>query len=126
MELHSQPPAVAQVFQTVMIHGPLTRPEIGQRTGLSSGAVTKAAIPLLDDGWITELGRTARERSAGRPAALIAVRGERANFLGVKVTADELIGVRIDLTGKPIAARRARLDTRDVDSVVQAINLLAK
>jgi predicted NBD/HSP70 family sugar kinase len=126
MELDSQPPAVAAVLQTVMIHGPLTRTEIGQRTGLSSGAVTKAAIPLIDDGWITELGKTARERSAGRPATPIAVCGDRAHFLGVKVTADELIGVRIDLAGKPVAARRAELNTRDVDSVVQAISRLAK
>jgi predicted NBD/HSP70 family sugar kinase len=126
MELASQPPAVAHVFQTVMIHGPLTRTEIGQRTGLSSGAVTKAASPLLDDGWITELGRPVRERSAGRPATLIAVRGERAHFLGIKVTADELIGVRIDLTGKPVASRRARLDTREIAGVVQAISRLTK
>ena len=126
MELRSQAPAVAQVFQTVLVHGPLSRAEIGRRTGLSSGAVTKAATPLLADGWIAELGRPEAGRPAGRPATLVAVRAERANFLGVKVTADELIGVRIDLTGKPVAARRATLDSRDVDSVVQAIARLVR
>jgi predicted NBD/HSP70 family sugar kinase len=126
MELRSQPPAVTHVFQTVLVHGPLSRAEIGRRTGLSSGAVTKAATPLLDDGWIAELGAPAVDRPAGRPATLVAVRGERASFLGVKVTADELIGVRVDLTGKPVAARRARLDSRDVDSVVRAIARLAR
>lgn len=126
MDLSSQAPAVAHVFQAVLVHGPLTRAEIGRRTGLSSGAVTKAAAPLLDDGWITELGRPAGDRPAGRPATLVAVRGARASFLGIKVTEDELIGVRIDLTGKPVAARRARLDSRDVDSAVQAIARLAR
>jgi predicted NBD/HSP70 family sugar kinase len=126
MELRSQPPAVAHVFQTVLVHGPLTRTEIGRRTGLSSGAVTKAATPLLDDGWIAELGRPVADRPAGRPATLVAVRGERARFLGVKVTADELIGVSVDLTGKPLAARRAGLDSRDVDSVVRAIARLVR
>ena len=126
MELGSQAPAVAQVFQTVLVHGPLSRAEIGRLTGLSSGAVTKAATPLLDDGWIAELGRPAADRPAGRPATLVGVRAERANFVGVKVTADELIGVRIDLTGKQVAARRATLDSRDVDSVVQAIARLVR
>jgi predicted NBD/HSP70 family sugar kinase len=126
MELRSQAPAVAHVFQTVLVHGPLSRAEIGRRTGLSSGAVTKAATPLLDDGWIAELGRPAADRPAGRPATLVGVRAERANFLGVKVTADELIGVRIDLTGKPVAARRATLDSRDVESVVRAIARLVR
>jgi predicted NBD/HSP70 family sugar kinase len=110
----------------VMVHGPISRAEIGRRTGLSSGAVTKAATPLLDDGWIAELGRPAADRPAGRPATLVGVRAERANFLGVKVTADELIGVRIDLTGKPVAARRATLDSRDVESVVRAIARLVR
>jgi predicted NBD/HSP70 family sugar kinase len=126
MELRSQAPAVAQVFQAVLVHGPLSRAEIGRRTGLSSGAVTKAATPLLDDGWIAELGSPAADRPAGRPAVLVGVRAERANFVGVKVTADELIGVRIDLTGRPVAARRATLDSRDVDSVVQAIARLIR
>jgi predicted NBD/HSP70 family sugar kinase len=110
----------------MLVHGPLTRAEVGRRTGLSSGAVTKAAGPLLDDGWIVELGEPAGERGTGRPATLVAVRAERASFVGVKVTADELIGVLTDLTATPIASRRARLDSRDVTSVVGAIARLVK
>lgn len=126
VELPNQAPAATLVFQTMLAHGPLTRAEVGRRTGLSSGAVTKAATPLLDDGWIVELGRPAGDHLAGRPATLVAVRAERASFLGVKVTADELIGVLTDLTAKPIAAKRATLDSRGVDSVVQAIARLVK
>lgn len=59
MSLADQPPAAVLVFQTLLVHGSLTRAEIGRRTGLSAGAVTKAATPLLADGWITELGRPA-------------------------------------------------------------------
>jgi predicted NBD/HSP70 family sugar kinase len=114
------------VFQTILTHGPLTRAEIGRRTGLTSGAVTKVATPLLDDGWIVELGRPTGDRLTGRPATLVAVRPERASFLGVKVTADELIGVLTDLTATPLATRRARLDSRDVGSVVRAIAQLVK
>lgn len=121
MSLADQPPAAVLVFQTLLAYGPLTRAEIGRRTGLSGGAVTKAATPLLAEGWITELGRPAGERAHGRPPTLIAVHAERARFVGVKVTGDELIGVVTDLTAQPLASRRAGLDSRDVGTVVLAI-----
>jgi predicted NBD/HSP70 family sugar kinase len=126
VDLPNQAPAVTLVFQTVLTHGPLTRAEVGRRTGLSPGAVTKAATPLLDDDWIVELGRPPGDRIAGRPATLVAVRAERAGFLGVKVTADELFGMRTDLRAQPIATRRAKLDSRDVGSVVLAISRLVQ
>ena len=43
MTLADQPPAAALLFQTLLAHGPLTRAEIGRRTGLSPGAITKVA-----------------------------------------------------------------------------------
>ncbi|MEV8565901.1 ROK family transcriptional regulator [Streptomyces sp. NPDC051322] len=118
---HQQPPAASLVFQTLLTQGPLTRAELGRRTGLSSGAVTKVSTPLLADGWITEIGRPTGDRQPGRPATLVAVRAERAHFIGVKVTADELIGVRTDLTASELATGRAALDSRDVGAVVRAI-----
>lgn len=121
MTLADQPPAAALVFQTLLQHGPLSRAEIGRRTGLTPGAVTKVATPLMVDGWITEVGRPTTERASGRPATLIAVRAERALFAGVKVTGEELIGVLADLTARPLAASRVRLDSRDVGTVVLAI-----
>jgi predicted NBD/HSP70 family sugar kinase len=124
--LADQPPAAALVFQTLLAHGPLTRAEAGRRTGLSAGAVTKVTAPLLSDGWITELSTPAPKRATGRPATLIAVRPERARFIGVKVTADELIGVLADLTAEPLVARRVVLDSRDVGTVVLAIAKLVK
>ncbi|MGW6775363.1 ROK family protein [Streptomyces sp. NPDC055037] len=98
----------------------MTRAELGRRTGLSSGAVTKVSAPLLADGWIAEVG-PARERQAGRPATLVAVRPERARFIGVKITSDELIGMLVDLTATPLTTRRATLGSRDVSAVVRAV-----
>ncbi|MGW7255205.1 ROK family transcriptional regulator [Streptomyces sp. NPDC054834] len=121
MTLADQPPAAALVFQTLLQLGPMSRAEIGRRTGLTPGAVTKVATPLMADGWITEVGRPTSERTNGRPATLIAVRAERALFAGVKVTGEELIGVLADLTAQPLASRRVPLGSRDVGSVVLAI-----
>ncbi|MFD5544800.1 sugar kinase, partial [Streptomyces sp. NPDC127079] len=38
-------PAAAQIFTTVLAHGPLTRLEAARRAGLSAAAVTKAVPP---------------------------------------------------------------------------------
>jgi predicted NBD/HSP70 family sugar kinase len=125
MTLADQPPAAALVFRTLLAHGPLSRAETGRRTGLSPGAVTKAATGLLADGWIAEAVRPAAERAGGRPATPIAVRPQRARFIGIKVTSDELIGVLTDLTARPLATGRAALGSRDVGAVVLAIGRLA-
>ncbi|MEW1776328.1 ROK family transcriptional regulator [Streptomyces sp. NPDC086777] len=121
MTLADQPPAAALVFQTLLQHGPLSRAELGRRTGLTPGAVTKAAASLMADAWITEGGRPATERTNGRPATLVEVRAERALFAGVKVTGEELIGVLADLTARPLASHRVALDSRDVGTVVLAV-----
>ncbi|MGW3448119.1 ROK family transcriptional regulator [Streptomyces sp. NPDC001076] len=121
MTLADQPPAAALVFQTLLQRGPLSRAELGRRTGLTPGAVTKAAASLMADGWISEGGRPATERTNGRPATLIEVRAGRALFAGVKVTGEELIGVLADLTARPLASHRVALDSRDVGTVVLAV-----
>ncbi|MBK3562333.1 ROK family transcriptional regulator [Streptomyces sp. MBT62] len=125
MTLADQPPAASLLFQTLLAHGPLTRAEVGRRTGLSPGAVTKVATPLLTDGWITELGRSTA-RTQGRPATLMAVRGERARFVGIKITGDELIGVLADLTARTLATARSALGSRDVGTVVLAVARLVE
>jgi predicted NBD/HSP70 family sugar kinase len=80
------------------------------------------ASPLLADGWLTELGGAvqppAGERASGRPATPLAVRPDRAHFVGVKVTGDELIGVLTDLTARPLATGRTDLRAHDVVTVV--------
>ena len=124
--LPTQAPAVAQVFHTVLAHGPLSRAEVTRRTGLSPGAVTKASAPLIEDDWIEEVGPPPGDRVAGRPATLLSVRAARAGFIGVKVTAEELFGVRTDLTAHPLATRRTELDSQDVGSVVQAMDKLVR
>src|SRR5207247_2547840 len=83
-------PAAALVFTTVLTQGPLSRVEIVRRTGLSSGAVTKAVRPLIEAGYLVELSEDRAEVVIGRPASPLRVRAERAFFAGIKVTGDEL------------------------------------
>ncbi|WBB60576.1 ROK family transcriptional regulator [Streptomyces sp. WMMC500] len=118
-------PAANAVFTTVLTRGPVPRPEIARITGLSSAAVTKAVKPMLAAGYLEELPQEERTgEGAGRPAHPVAVRADREFFVGVKVTADELIGVVTDLRAQVRAARRMPVSGQDADAVVADIAAL--
>ncbi|MEU8215625.1 ROK family protein [Micromonospora taraxaci] len=119
------PPAATAVFTTVLTEGPVSRVALARRLGLSSAAVTKAARPLIDLGYLHELAATERSGpGAGRPASPLAVRAEREFFLGVKINADELIGVVCDLRAQVHASARRPLADSDVQAVLTEISRL--
>jgi predicted NBD/HSP70 family sugar kinase len=112
-------PAAATVFSTVLTQGPVSRVEIARRTGLSSAAVTKAARPLIEAGYLTELD--SEQGAVGRPASPLDVLADREFFIGVKVNHDELIAVVTDLRAQIRVAKRRKLTARKVDTVVSAV-----
>jgi predicted NBD/HSP70 family sugar kinase len=121
-------PAAQLVFSTLLRVGSASRVEVVRRTGLSSAAVTKAVQPLLAAGYLLEApldapGETA-PRGIGRPASPLSVRGERAFFVGIKITADELIGTVTDLRAQAVVSRRRPLNSHTVDHVVTMISRL--
>ena len=121
-------PAASLVFTTVLAHGPITRSEIAERAEISAAAVTKAVRPLMEVGYLVEdLNEVAGARSAlGRPANPVRVNADRALFIGVKVTGDEIIAVLTDLCCRVRAARHARLTSREPEAVLPAIAALVE
>ena len=66
-EVNTVAPAVMAVFTTVLTEGPLSRVGLARRLGLSSAAITKAARPLIDLGYLQEMAATERTGTgAGR------------------------------------------------------------
>ncbi|MEV0612041.1 ROK family transcriptional regulator [Nonomuraea sp. NPDC050404] len=117
--------AEATVFTMVLIQGPVSRVEIARRSGLSSAAVTKAARPFIEAGYLEELESTERRLSgAGRPASPLAIRPDREFFTGVKITDDELIGVVTDLRAQPLTSMRRRLATTTAEGIVEELKAL--
>jgi predicted NBD/HSP70 family sugar kinase len=109
----------------VLTEGPLSRVSLARRLGLSSAAVTKAARPLIDMGYLYELAATERTGpGAGRPASPLAVQADREFFVGVKITADELIGVVCDLCADVRATAHRPLTDPDVEAVLTEIGRL--
>jgi predicted NBD/HSP70 family sugar kinase len=118
-------PAATAVFTAVLTEGPLSRVSLARRLGLSSAAVTKAARPLIDTGYLHELAATERTGpGAGRPASPLAVRADREFFVGVKITADELIGVVCDLCADVRVAAHRPLTDPDVEAVLTELGRL--
>lgn len=121
-------PAASSVFTTVLSQGPLTRVELAQRTGLSSAAVTKAVRPLIEAGYVVETAETTAGEGArpslGRPANPVRVDGGRALFIGVKVTADEVIAVLTDLCCRIRVPRHAPLTAHEPSAVIGLIATL--
>lgn len=114
-------PAVSQIFTTVLSHGPLTRLEVARRAGLSPAAVTKAVRPLIEAGYLVEDVDEPARPALGRPANPVRVDGERALFIGVKVTGDEIIGVLTDLCCRVRVARHAPLPDREPKGVLASV-----
>jgi predicted NBD/HSP70 family sugar kinase len=109
------------VFELVLTQGPVSRVEVARRTGLSSAAVTKAARPFIEAGYLTELTSGRTGPGAGRPASPLAIRPDREYFVGIKITGDDLIGVVTDLRADVRASYHHALEDHDVDQVVAAV-----
>lgn len=114
-------PATATVFELVMTQGPVSRVEIARRTGLSSAAVTKAARPFIEAGYLTELTSGRTGPGAGRPASPLAIRPDREYFVGIKITGDDLIGVVTDLRADVRGSYHHALGDHEVGHVVAAV-----
>ncbi|MET9349986.1 ROK family transcriptional regulator [Streptomyces termitum] len=90
-------PAETAVLALLLAEGPLSRVELARRTGLSSTAVTKAARPLIDDGYLYELPPERTAPGAGRPVNPLAVAPDREYFVGLKISSDQVFGAVCDL-----------------------------
>ncbi|MGW3422949.1 ROK family transcriptional regulator [Streptomyces phaeochromogenes] len=119
-------PAAAQIFTTVLSHGPLTRSDMAGRAGLSAAAVTKAVRPLMEAGYLVEDAGDEARPSLGRPANPVRVDGGRALFIGVKITGNEIIAVLTDLCCRIRVARHVPVDDREPKAVLASVAGLAQ
>lgn len=84
-------------LQAVRLHGPVSRPELAQITGLTPQAIAYMCRELIDDELIIETGR--RRGGRGQPAAELAINPNGGYSLGVNIDRDHLTVLLSDLSG---------------------------
>lgn len=90
----------ASVLALIGQRGPIARVEIARQLALSPATVTVLTRELVVDGVVRELEQA--PSSGGRPGILLGLVGEAAHALGVKIAADRLTLVRVNLNGDPL------------------------
>jgi predicted NBD/HSP70 family sugar kinase len=115
----------ASVFVTVLTRGPIARNEIAQRLGLSPATVSKAVRPMMDAGYLVESGGQVDEDAApsrpGRPLVPLRVVAEREYVIGLKLAADHIAAVAVDLLANVRATAEAPLPQHDLDRALAAM-----
>ncbi len=126
--LGSSSDAATRVFTTILTRSPISRIDVAKLTGLSQAAVTKAVAPLVAVGLLNDSLGPTLTGLPGRPVSPVALVPDAVVTLGIKVNADELIGVATDLTTRIIASERlplvSHVPTEAADAIVELCALL--
>jgi predicted NBD/HSP70 family sugar kinase len=108
-----------ELAREVIIHGPISRTDLGRRLGLSPASLTRLSKPFLDRGLFIET--TEQQGATGRPAKPLDIRLDGQRFIGIKLTAESAFGVLTDLRASALSQLERGLPAHDVDSVVSVI-----
>ncbi len=110
----------------VLIHGPISRSDIARRLDLSPGSLTRLSTPLIESGLLVEVEVEERtDVRSGRPSTPLDVVPESRNFIGMKLTGDEILGVTTDLRANVLSSASHPLSSREPTQVTKAISHLA-
>jgi predicted NBD/HSP70 family sugar kinase len=118
------PDSGKELAKDVLVHGPITRTELGNRLKLSPASLTRLSKPLFDAGLLVELDE-AGEATPGRPARPLDIRPEMGCFLGVKLTGDVANGVVTDLRAGVTGQIQRHLTSREPSAVAELIAEIA-
>ncbi|MEC5183577.1 putative NBD/HSP70 family sugar kinase [Cryobacterium sp. MP_3.1] len=109
--------------RAVLMHGPISRSDLGRRLGLSPASLTRLSKPLFDSGLLVEVSNTLIS-GVGRPTKPLDVRLDGRRYVGVKLTGDSAFGVLTDLRVNELSSAHRRLDGTDVAGVVRQLRSL--
>jgi predicted NBD/HSP70 family sugar kinase len=114
-------PAAIDVLTRILTSGPIPRVDIARQTGLSQAAVTKAVAPLVEAGFVALDGARGRPDAPGRPVTPLRVVAESVTVIGVKITADEAIGVATDFGATILDTEHRRMARHTPAQVVRTV-----
>jgi predicted NBD/HSP70 family sugar kinase len=104
------------VTRHLLVHGPATRQDLGDRLNLSYASTSRLARALVDGGVASEA--LEREPAVGRPRQVLAAVPSARHVVGCKLTSDSAYGVVCDMFGNVRATAKAALPEADAAGTV--------
>lgn len=108
------------VLLDVLVHGERSRAELARRTGMSRTSLSRLTRDLVELGLVEE-GETTPLVGRGRPAEMLRLRQESAQFAGIKLTGEALYAVVVDLHATVVETRELALPSREPEAVVALV-----
>jgi predicted NBD/HSP70 family sugar kinase len=109
--------ASRSVALEVLLNGPISRSDIARKLDLSPGSLTRLSTPLIESGLLIEVEEKIDGR-AGRPSKPLDIVPASQHFIGIKLTATEVMAVLTDLRANVITEHSATLTSRKPEDVV--------
>ena len=103
------------ILRLIASAGPIARNEIARELRLSPATVTNVTRKLVDNGLVTVVDQAPSR--GGRPALLLGIVGTATQALGVKVAADHLVGVQVNLDAEVLERFELPFDAAAPDAL---------
>ena len=113
----------AAILELIGRHNPIARVEIARELDLSPATITVLTRDLVQDGLVREVDLA--PSSGGRPAIRLGLVADAAHALGVKIAANRLTAVRVNLQGEPLEYTERSFDAAGPDAIDQLGDELA-
>jgi predicted NBD/HSP70 family sugar kinase/biotin operon repressor len=94
-------PSARELARQILIHGPVSRAELGRTLGLSPASLSRLTRTLTDAGFVVE-SEGPSDRSLGRPVRPLDVRLDLGVVGGAKLTGDAVTVVVTDLRARVV------------------------
>ena len=108
------------VLNTIKTHGPISRTDIAQRTGLSAATVSGITAGLLESELILE--KAVGDSSGGRRPILLVLNPSGGYVIGLKLSEEKVTGALTDLEATVIGKHTEKLDNYSVEVAVETMN----
>jgi len=112
------------ILRLIGLSGPIPRTAIARQLGLSPATVTSITRELIDSGLVRVADRA--PSAGGRPAMLLELVGGAATAFGVKIAADHLVGVLVDLDAAVLDRHETQLDAGAPNAVDEIAAVLGE
>ncbi|MBO6524941.1 MAG: ROK family transcriptional regulator [Balneolaceae bacterium] len=114
------------VFETVRLHGPISRADIARRTNLTAQTVSNIVTRLLESQFVQEGKKLQKKR--GAPSTTLVVNPSGAYSVGLDFNRDHLTGILVDLSGAVKTKIYYEIDSpspeKGIELMVSTINQL--